>query len=93
MSLTLTLELSPTAIANLERFSAGTGMTVAELVAVVVEGRYGGPPDLRTEAEREAARGSLRQLFGSVSVPVRPGDHNETIDADLAREYADNHEG
>lgn len=92
MSLTLTLELSPTAIATLERFAAGTGMTIPELVAVVVEGRYGGPPDFRTEEEKEAARGRFRRHFGAVSAPVPPGDHNENIDAEIAREYANNHE-
>lgn len=91
MSLTLTLELSPSAIANLERVAAALGRTAAEQAAILVEARYG-RVDPRTEEEKEAARGSFRRLFGSVSVPVPPGDHNENIDADLAREYANNHE-
>lgn len=93
MSLTLTLELSPTAIATLERFSAGTGMTVAELVAVVVEGRYGGPPDFRTGEEKEAARGRFNRLIGSQAAPDIVLSDNEQIDADLAREYLDPHDG
>ena len=90
--MTLTVELSPAAIAGLEQLAAATGRTVAEQAAVTLENAYAWPPDTRSEAEREAARGSLRKLFGSVSVPVPPGDHNENIDAALAREYADNHE-
>ena len=34
----------------------------------------------------------LSDLFGTVSLGYPTGADNESIDADLAREYADNHE-
>src|SRR4051794_29151675 len=42
-----------------------------------------GPPDTRTEAEKQAARERFERHFGAVS-SGRPGADNEQIDADLA---------
>ena len=39
-----------------------------------------------------ASRGSLSELFGSVDLGYPTGIDNESIDADLAREYGDSHE-
>ena len=36
----------------------------------------------------KASQGSLRELFGSVDLGYPTGADNESIDADLAREYA-----
>ncbi len=44
-----------------------------------------------TNGETKSA-GSIRELFGSVSLGHPTGSDNETIDADLAREYASTHE-
>lgn len=108
MSLTLTLELSPAAAENLERQAEAAGVPAAQLAAANLERAFGRAPDTRTEAEKQAARdrfnrhigalpppdptGSLRELFGSVSLPGPSGADNESIDADLAREYMDDHE-
>ena len=40
----------------------------------------------------KASEGSLRELFGSVDLGYPTGADNESIDADLAREYASTHE-
>ncbi len=40
----------------------------------------------------EKSHDSLRELFGSVDLGYPTGADNESIDADLAREYADTHE-
>ena len=40
----------------------------------------------------KGAQGGLRELFGSVDLGYPTGADNETIDADLAREYACTHE-
>jgi Protein of unknown function DUF104 len=40
----------------------------------------------------QAPRGGLRELFGSVDLGYPTGADNESIDADLAREYACSHE-
>jgi predicted DNA-binding antitoxin AbrB/MazE fold protein len=38
------------------------------------------------------SRGTLRELFGSVDLGYPTGADNDSIDADLAREYASTHE-
>jgi predicted DNA-binding antitoxin AbrB/MazE fold protein len=40
----------------------------------------------------QRSRGTLRELFGSVDLGYPTGADNDTIDADLAREYASTHE-
>lgn len=40
----------------------------------------------------KVSRGGLRELFGSVDLGHPTGADNESIDADLAREYASTHE-
>lgn len=40
----------------------------------------------------QKSRGGLRELFGSVDLGYPTGADNESIDADLAREYASTHE-
>lgn len=47
--------------------------------------------ETRTDAQQKS-RGSLRELFGSVALGYPTGTDNESIDADLAREYASTHE-
>ncbi len=36
--------------------------------------------------------GGIRELFGSISLGSPTGSDNESIDADLAREYSNTHE-
>ena len=48
---------------------------------------------LVTEAEKVAARERFEHHFGEVNLGHATGVDNERIDADLARDYADNHEG
>lgn len=45
-----------------------------------------------TRRNNQHARGSLEELFGSVSLGHPTGADNESIDRDLARAYADTHE-
>jgi hypothetical protein len=51
-----------------------------------------GPPDTRSEGEKEAARQAFRRTFGSVRSGDAYGSDNDRIDADLAREYQGKHE-
>jgi hypothetical protein len=50
------------------------------------------PPDTRSEAEKAAARESFLRLIGAYRSGRPSGANNELIDADLAREYANDHE-
>ncbi len=45
-----------------------------------------------TDEEKQAARERFRRQAGSLSLGYPTGSGNESIDADLAREYADRHE-
>lgn len=47
---------------------------------------------LRTEAEKQAAKERFERHFGEINLGSATGVDNESIDADLAREYADDHE-
>ncbi len=44
------------------------------------------------KARTNGRNGSIRELFGSVSLGHPTGADNESIDADLAREYMSKHE-
>lgn len=48
--------------------------------------------DFRTDAEKQAAQARFEQHFGSVNMGTPTGTENDAIDADLAREYGENHE-
>ena len=44
------------------------------------------------EQKPQPKKGSIRELFGSVSLGYATGADNESIDADLAREYMNTHD-
>lgn len=47
---------------------------------------------IETPSGAQRSRDTLRELFGSVDLGYPTGADNESIDADLAREYASTHE-
>ena len=77
----------------LQRLASQLGKTRDELAATWL-GRYGSltAPPLREE-DRQAAWEQLQQHCGAVSLGYPTGAENESIDADLAREYGSTHEG
>lgn len=85
----LSLELSDRAFESLRRRAEVVGTSPAELAAATLEGQFG---DVRPAPEAESARARFERHFGEL-VTLGPADlDNEGIDADLDREYADNHE-
>jgi hypothetical protein len=93
MSHTLTVELSDTAYAALSGEAQAAGTSPSDLAAVALEQQFGCPRDPRDEAERQAARERFARHFGVVDLGHATGADNVSIDADLARAYADTHEG
>ncbi|ARI80970.1 MAG: hypothetical protein IM466_00605 [Microcystis sp. M04BS1] len=93
MSQVLTLELSDEVYAALQQQAKILGIDLSELVTTSLERQYrlNKNKDQRTEAEKEAARKRFERHIGSIS-GYPTGADNESIDADLAREYASNHE-
>ena len=99
MSQTLILALSDEVYTTIQRQAESAGTSPAHWLATTLEQQYG-PQHVwqdirqpRTTAEQQAARVRFEQHFGEVNLPDAIGADNEQIDADLAREYGDTHEG
>jgi hypothetical protein len=98
MSHALTVAVSDQVWTALQQQAANIGTPPDQLAATVLTEHFvaGSPQPPRkrqenmTEEEKDAARQRFRAHFGSVSMGT--GANNESIDADLAREYGDNHE-
>ena len=92
MSQTLILELNDEVYAALWRQAEAAGTSPASLAAASLEQQFRIEGSLRNEAEKQAARERFERHFGEVNLGYPTGADNESIDADLAREYADPHE-
>src|SRR3954452_16704544 len=98
MSQSLLLELSDEVYAALRCQAEAVGTSPEHFAAASLERQLGlasglrgvGPP--RTEAEKQAARERFERHFGALDLGSPTGADNESIDADLAKEYADAHE-
>jgi len=64
---------------------------MSQVLTLELSDRLTKAKDQRTEAEKEAARQRFRAHAGSIS-GYPTGADNESIDADLGREYGDTHE-
>ncbi len=98
MSQTLIIELSDEVYAAIQRQAMKANTSPAQLVATSLEEHFGQGHRVRratpsrSDAELQAARERFERHFGAVSLGYATGADNESIEADLAREYADTHE-
>jgi predicted transcriptional regulator len=98
MSYSLTIELSDTVYAALQRHAQSAAQSPAEVAAAALEQCFGSPEKMpspgspNSEADKQAARQRFERHFGAVNLGHATGTDNEEIDADLARAYADSHE-
>ncbi len=93
MSHTLTLELSDQTFTVLQRQAEAIGIAPESLVATFLEQRFEQMLTLlMPEAEKQAARSRFEQHFGTLGLGQSPDLDNESVDADLANEYASTHE-
>ena len=98
MSQDLIVQLSDEAYAAIRQHADESGTSPAQIAAETLErsfraGREGPQPSAATtETARLAARERFKRHFGAVDLGRATGADNASIDADLAREYADNHE-
>jgi hypothetical protein len=96
MSHKLTIEMSDWAYEALVREASARGTTRPVVAASTLEQRIaegnGAHRTDMTEAEIEESRLRFERHFGEVNVPDPKGCDNEQIDADLAREYANDYE-
>jgi hypothetical protein len=75
--------------AALQQQAKAAAQSPEEAAAAALRQRFGRPA--MSDAEIEAARGRFRRHFGTFHGEFGSAD-NESIDADLAREYGDSHE-
>jgi hypothetical protein len=83
MSHEVTVEVSDSAFDAIQTAAEAVGATPAEIVAATVERQFSRPP---------RGKGDFRKWFGSMTGEGPLGLDNEQIDADLAREYGNDHE-
>ncbi|NJL38496.1 MAG: hypothetical protein HC840_10185 [Leptolyngbyaceae cyanobacterium RM2_2_4] len=92
MSQILTLEISEQVFAAIQRQSAATGVAPERLAALWIEQRFTQVPESPVdEASKEIARTRFERHFGTLSPNNETSLDNESIDTDLAREYANTH--
>lgn len=91
MSQSLTVELSDEAYAALRRQAQVAGASLSHVAAALLERQVTGTGALRTDAEMQAARERFERHFGEVNLGHPTGADNDSIDADLAREYSSTH--
>lgn len=98
MSQTLVVELSDDVYAEVTQRAVAAHTSPAQIIATSLEQHFrrGGSghqwQQERSEAELQAARARFERHFGAVDLGYATGTDNESIDADLAREYANPHE-
>ncbi|MEH1848887.1 MAG: hypothetical protein V7L25_28950 [Nostoc sp.] len=91
MSQLLTLELSDDVYAALQQQANAAGLSVAELIVTsVVNGQHGllTGVKLQPKVQPEEAHQRLLSYAGAISLGYATGIDNESIDADLAKAYA-----
>jgi hypothetical protein len=88
----LNLQLSDDVFRALAQEASVTGATPAQVAIRSLEGRFGQKNDLRSETEKHAAKMQFESHFGEIDLGKPMDLDNDRIDADLARQYADNHE-
>ncbi|NET35226.1 MAG: hypothetical protein F6K19_24895 [Cyanothece sp. SIO1E1] len=93
MSQTLTLELNDQIFTAIQRQAEMIGIPPEHLAANLLEQQFAPVFKLLlTEVEKETARAKFEHHFGSINLGYATNVDNESIDADLAREYASTHE-
>jgi hypothetical protein len=94
MSQQLTLELSDEVYADLQQKANAVGLSIAEwIVAALSTQSNGVSRALHSLSQQEEARQRFRSHAGVISLGYATGMDNESIDADLARAYANQYEG
>ncbi|HIK17219.1 MAG TPA: hypothetical protein IGS53_18290 [Leptolyngbyaceae cyanobacterium M33_DOE_097] len=94
MSQSLTLELSEQVFAAIQRQAQALGISPAQFATTLLEQQFPqAVKSLLDDAEKHAARVRFERHFGTLTSGDSTDLDNESIDADLAKEYASAHEG
>ncbi|MDY0166172.1 MAG: hypothetical protein RBS80_06485 [Thermoguttaceae bacterium] len=92
MSHSLTIQLNDEVFCRLQQQALARGTSPEELAAASLEQQCGIAAPTRSQVEVHEARKRFERRFGEIDLGQPCGVDNESIDADLAREYADRHE-
>jgi len=93
MSQNLTLELSEQVYVAIQQQAQVVGVSPSQLVAALVEKQFTQALNLlQHNAEKDLARQRFERHFGTLALDHSTHLDNESIDDDLAREYASTHE-
>ena len=93
MTQTLTLELNDQFFAALHQQAQSIGIPPENLVVKLLEQNFAQMFRLLpTDVEKERRISKFERHFGEIDLGTAINLGNESIDADLAREYASNHE-
>jgi hypothetical protein len=93
MSQILTLELSEQVFAAIQLQAQTIGISPEQLAATLLEQQFTQALKLLlNEAEKKEARARFERHFGALELDNSTNLDNESIDADLVKEYASNHE-
>ena len=93
MSQILTLEISEQVFAAIQKQAAKAGVAPEHLAALLIEQQFTPTSELPAdEANRETARTRFERHFGTLNFDNTTSFDNESIDADLAKEYANTYE-
>lgn len=94
MSQILTLELSEQVFTSIQLQAEAIGISPAQLAATLLERQFTQAFKLLVnEDERNAAQARFERHFGTLELGSSTDLDNESIDADLAREYVSTNEG
>jgi predicted transcriptional regulator len=91
MSQRITITLPDDVVTPLSEIARAQGQTLEEFAAEKLASSVSHAQPLAAESARRAEERFARWI-GSVSLGHQTGSDNETIDADLAREYTSTHE-
>ncbi|MEL7225872.1 MAG: hypothetical protein AAF810_00400 [Cyanobacteria bacterium P01_D01_bin.36] len=88
MSQTLTLEISEQAFIAIKKEAEATGVAPAHLAALMLEQKVTNVSNSAENSSKSAAAKKFESHFGSLSIAQAMNVDNESIDTDLAMEYA-----
>lgn len=92
MSQILTLELSDQIAIAIQQQANNVGISPETLATALLEQHFSQVLPVSTDVQKELARAKFERHFGTLNIHNSTNIDNESIDTDLAKEYANNHE-
>jgi hypothetical protein len=92
MSQILTLDLKDRVFTAIQQQAQSIGIAPELLAANLLEQKFAVFTGLLTNTEQQAKRAKFERHFGEIDLGLAANLDNESIDADLAKEYASNRE-